>query len=163
MSLLQPATPYDVRCALTLCKSIASLYDQNLIERPHIIMCINILLKSLMSIEHVEALALLILGCGPTFWDLSNFTATTLGIGTYASGPQVPPKSTADLVQIFLDALLASVTKFSLHDSASLVFPSEVWGEGQLKIRLRQIEVALRKWAVLLSRSSQLGNPMDDR
>jgi hypothetical protein len=146
MSLSKPATPYDVRCAFTLCKSIASFFNQKLIDRRHITMCINILLRHLMSVEHVEAIALLILGCGPAFWDVSTFTP---GISPYGNGP---PKS-ADLVQAFLGALMTSVSNFSLHVGKSLVFPREVWGHGQLKTRLRQIEVAVQKWAVLLSRS----------
>jgi hypothetical protein len=115
-------------------------------------MCINILLRHFMSVEHVEALALLTLGCGPTFWDSSTFTSTTRGICPFANGRE-PPKNTADLVQSFLAALITSVTNFSLHDSKSLVFPSQVWGKGQLMTRLHQIEVAVKKWAVLLSRS----------
>lgn len=116
-------------------------------------MCINILLRYLMSVEHVEALALLTLGCGPAFWDVSTFASATEGIGFYANGYHGPPRSTSDLVQTFLGALITGVTEFSLHDSKSLVFPSEAWGEGQLMTRLHQIEVAVKKWAVLLSRS----------
>lgn len=96
-------------------------------------MCIKILLKHLMSVEHVEALALLTLGCGPAFW-------------TFTSKTQEPQKYTAELVQAFLAALITSVTDFTLHDSKSLVFPPEVWGEGQLMTRLQQIEVAVKMW-----------------
>lgn len=146
MSLSQPATSYDVRCALILCKSIASFFSQRLIHRQHITMCMNILLRHLMSIEHVEALTLLILGCGPAFWDLSTSTS-------HATSHHEPPKYTADLIQTFLATLFTSVAHFRLHDSKSLVFPPQVWGEGQLMTRIHQIEVAVEKWAVLLSRS----------
>lgn len=91
-----------------------------------------------MSVEHVEALALLTLGCGPAFW---AFTSKTQGIGE-------PQKHTAELVQAFLAALITSVTEFTLHDSKSLVYPPEVWGGGQLMTRLQQIEVAVKKWEI---------------
>ena len=148
MSLSKPATSYDVRCALTLCKSIASFFSQKLIMHRHITMCINILLRYLMSVEHVEALALLVLGCGPAFWDVSTFTSTTRG------GNHEHPTHTAELVEVFLSTLVATVTNFSLlQDPRSLVFPREAWGEGQLMTRLNQIEVAVKEWEVLLSRA----------
>lgn len=153
MSLSKPATSYDVCCALTLCKSIASFFDQKLINHQHITMCMNILLKHLMSVEHVEALALLTLGCGPAYWDESTFTSTTRSIGLYANGHHEPPQYTAD----FLTASTTSVTNVSLHDSKNLVFPPEVWGEGQLMTRLHQIEVAVTK----LSRSPIASNSRD--
>ncbi|KAF8817136.1 hypothetical protein BYT27DRAFT_7204963 [Phlegmacium glaucopus] len=146
LNLSNPAASYDVRCALTLCKSIASFFNQKLIEPRHLKMCIRTLLRHLMSVEHVEALALLVLGCGPALWDVSTPTSTT-----YTNNQHEHAGYTAG--QAFLTTLNTSVTNFSLHDSKSLVFPREVWGQGQLMTRLNQIGMAVNDWAVLVSRT----------
>ncbi|KAF8967043.1 hypothetical protein BDZ97DRAFT_1916996 [Flammula alnicola] len=146
-----------VRSSLTLCKSIATLYKRNLIGQEHISMCISILLKDLMSVEHADALSNIVLGCGPTFWIPSTLPGchaeTTLPQDTLLLA-QDQALQMDNHVNDFLAGLEANFISRGLGDDKSVVGQS--WGKGQLLERLADIVDYVRGWEDILTSGSQL-------
>lgn len=132
-----------VRSSLSLCNAIAALFKQNLIGREHISMCISVLLKDLMSVEHTEAVYNIILGCGQSFWAQTNPSEDI--------HPTLHPDGVIQLnchVHDFITGLHANFTNNNLTDDMSVV--GQPWRKGQLLARLAETVDCVREWESLL-------------
>ncbi|KJA23199.1 hypothetical protein HYPSUDRAFT_66415 [Hypholoma sublateritium FD-334 SS-4] len=131
-------SPRFVRSSLLLCKAVGALFKANLIGLDHISMCISILLKDLMSVEHAEAVYNIVMECGQTFW---------------AAGAASEAKSVlcADRilrinlhVHEFITGLHANFTQRNLHDRMSVT--DQPWRHGKLLQVLEEIVDNVRGW-----------------
>ncbi|KAH9480267.1 hypothetical protein JR316_0006865 [Psilocybe cubensis] len=158
-----------VRSALTLCKSIAALFTRGLIMKAHISMCLSILMKDLMSVEHFEALAIIVLGCGSEFWcpaagdpittvevevapgGVVNMTDGSLLLSTSQERATVKVLE-SDHVTYFLSGLAANVAGRNLRGEESVV--GQGWGKGQLAARIRELVDSVKLWESILMNPS---------
>lgn len=126
----------SVRSALLLCKVVPALFKAGLIGRDHISMCISILLKDLMSVEHAEAVYSIVMGCGQAFWAADSETKRlpsidrTLRINRH--------------VREFITGLHANFTQRNLHDRMSIT--DQPWCDGKLLQCLEEIVDNVRRW-----------------
>ena len=116
-----------------------------MITRDHISMCISILLKDLKSVEHLEALSLLVLGCGMSFWDVPR----------QSSEEGNPTAEEAQLqlnvhVKEFLNGLEANLLGRGLDDHTSLL--GQTWGNGRCLERVKEVVDAVKGWEAKLVR-----------
>ncbi|KDR82461.1 hypothetical protein GALMADRAFT_134077 [Galerina marginata CBS 339.88] len=157
--------PQYVRSGLTLCKLIAALFKHGLITREHISMCISVLFKDLMSVEHVEALANIVLGCGPPFW-----ASPSPGSPAQVDAASATPSDTFLLAKVeeakvqlndhvnnFLAGLELNLINSGLTDERSVLGQS--WGDGQLLALIKDIVDSVKLWeAVLMTTPAKSGS-----
>lgn len=101
-------------------------------------MCISILLKDLMSVEHAEAVCNIVMGCGQAFWaagaasEAKSLLSTdrTLRINLH--------------VHEFITGLHANFTQRNLHDRMSVT--GQPWRHGMLLQCLEEIVNNVRRW-----------------
>jgi hypothetical protein len=101
-------------------------------------MCINVLLSSLKSVEHAEALANVVLGCGQRFW------ASTPAVVANASETVTHSMILKRHVGDFLFGLEVNCDIHRLSDDKSVV--NRPWGEGQLMARLHEVANSVKTW-----------------
>ncbi|CAA7265505.1 unnamed protein product [Cyclocybe aegerita] len=153
-----------VHASLSLCKAIGAVFQRGILWREHVDLCLRALLKDLVSVEHVEALALIVLGCGKTFWDPPaslliapppNASSTVPDTPTIASRPPSSPPRLEEMtgharyaltthVANFLDALEGSVVGRGINDAASVL--GQPWGAAQLEARVQEIVSTVKSW-----------------
>ncbi|PPQ67711.1 hypothetical protein CVT25_009317 [Psilocybe cyanescens] len=159
-----------VRSALALCKSVAALFTQGLIMREHISMCLSILMKDLMSVEHFEALALIVLGCGAEFWcPVHGDPITTVdvevapGVIGMSDGSLLlstnQERATVQVIQsnhvtYFLSGLVANLVGRNLRGDESVV--GQGWGQGQLPMRIREVVDSVKLWESVVMNPSTI-------
>lgn len=167
-------TIHDVRSALAVCKSIGALFTRNLITHQHISMCISILMKDLMSVEHLEALANLVLNAGPTFWKATN--ADTISEVEVTAEPGVLPLADGSLlfstksdpvvtrvhhnshVLHFLSGLSANIFQRNLRGEESVV--NMGWTKGQFAARVVELVDTVNHWESIMNTPTQTSGPI---
>ncbi|KAF4617863.1 hypothetical protein D9613_005724 [Agrocybe pediades] len=160
-----PSVEY-VRSALALSKSIPSMFKRNLISKEHVSMCISIMLKDLMSVEHFDALSNLVLGCGPMFWGptsdaISEVDAPALpiDIDNAEANPSAGMAQEKILlnnhVTNFLAGLEANIVHRQLSDETSVL--GQPWGPGQFAWRVQLVVDSVNLWEAVL-----MAPPMED-
>ncbi|KAF5315236.1 hypothetical protein D9619_006977 [Psilocybe cf. subviscida] len=137
-------TTHRVRSALAVSAATAALYVQDFISHADISMCVNVLLSSLKSAEHAEALANIVLGCGRRFW------ASTPTVAAHLSQPMTHSMILKRHVGDFLFGLEVNCDIYRLSDDKSVV--NRPWGEGRLMARLHEVANNVRAWEVDLQR-----------
>lgn len=102
-------------------------------------MCVSILLKDLMSVEHAKAVSNIIVGCGKGFWESSD-TSKSSNMST----PQEQAQKHHAHMHEFITGLHANYVQRNLQDSMSVV--SQPWSNGQLLALLADIVNNVRLW-----------------
>ncbi|KAF9485834.1 hypothetical protein BDN70DRAFT_870729 [Pholiota conissans] len=102
-------------------------------------MCISVLLKNLMSVEHAEAIYNLILGCGQLFWEPSSSLEDS-----HLDFSRDAVLQLNCHVHDFITGLHANFMNNDLRDSMSVV--EQPWGKGQLLAVLAEIVDHVREW-----------------
>ena len=116
-------------------------------------MCISVLLSGLKSVEHAEALANIVLGCGQRFW------ASTPAVAAYSSETVTHSMILKRHVGDFLFGLEMNCDIHRLGDDKSVVNRS--WGEGRLMARLHEVANSVKAWEVELQLEMQRATTAD--
>ncbi|KAF8158483.1 hypothetical protein B0H34DRAFT_674886 [Crassisporium funariophilum] len=144
-------TPYYVRASLSLSKFMAELYKVKLLTREHVFTCFRVLLDTLDCVERLEALALLVLGCGNSLWFPANLApdAYMLPAGSSrrfdnnshstATGPEIEEQ--LGHIREFL--LSDSLYYWAMCDQPTVL--NQPWGTGQLQARVKEILSAVKQ------------------
>lgn len=139
--------------------------------KEHISMCLSALMKDLMSVEHFEALANIVIGCGAEFWGpVPGDPITTVevevapgGVVNMADGSLLlstnQDRATvkvieSDHVTYFLSGLVANVVGRNLRGEESVV--GQGWAQGQLPARIREVVDAVKLWESIVMNPSAI-------
>ncbi|KAJ3515788.1 hypothetical protein NLJ89_g1543 [Agrocybe chaxingu] len=121
-----------VYASLSLCKAIGAVFQRGILWREHVDLCLRTLLKDLVSVEHVEALALIVLGCGKTFWD----PPASLLIAPPPNSPFRRPRHPNGCIS---SANFASEARRDDRTCGP-------WAAGQLEVRVQEIVRTVKGW-----------------
>jgi len=155
---IRPSSSY-VRSAICLAKSIANLHRYALIQSISVGNCIAVLLKDLLSsVEHIQALEIIVLGAGIALWDppMSALLFNTDGEASDVVAPPTPPKSLAQQakakVQNDIATFCSKLDGYRINCGCpnSLLEADKSWSAEQLRAKLQEISDVVRRWEVVL-------------